>query len=161
MVVAPLLFVNGVMVWLLLSVRAPEPWIWLAILVGYVPLFATFAASQQSVRSSESARRELWSIWIGHAVGSLACLISLRVLFHPDYDRAIAVFYPCWAVISSVALFAKSGNFWPAYRWIGAAWSAIAVLLAFVPTVSPIAFGAFAALTCIIIAHGDREFRDA
>jgi hypothetical protein len=160
MVVAPLLFANGLIVWLLLRLQVAEPWIWLAIFAGYVPLFATFAASQQLHRSSESARRELWSIWSGHAVGSLACFISLRVLFHPDFVRVLEVFYPCWAVISSVALFAKSGNFWPAYRWIGGAWSAIAVLLAFIPTVSPIAFGVFAALTCITIARGDREFWD-
>ena len=82
-------------------------------------------------------------------------------MFHADPYRAIAVFYPCWAVISSVALFAKSGNFWTAYRWIGVAWSVIAVLLAAIPTVSPIAFGFFAALTCIIIARGDREFWNA
>jgi len=161
MVVAPLLSANGVVVWLLLRVRAAEPWVWLAIFLGYVPLFATFGASQQSNRSSESARRELWSIWIGHAVGSLACLTSLRIMFHPDPYRSIAAFYSCWAVITSVAFFAKSGNFWTAYRWIGGAWSVVAVLLAFIPTVSPITFGVFAALTCIITALGDREFWDA
>ncbi len=161
MVVAPLLFANGAVVWLLLHVRASEPWVWLAIFLGYVPLFATFGASQQSNRSSESARRELWSIWIGHAVGSLACLTSLRILFHPDPYRSIATFYPCWAVITSVAFFAKGGNFWTVYRWIGGAWSVVAVLLAFMPTFSPIAFGVFAALTCIMTALGDREFWDA
>lgn len=160
MVVAPLLLASGVIVWFLLRVQASEPWLWLAIFLAYVPLFSTFAASQASIRSSESARRELWSIWTGHAIGSLACLISLRVLFHPDHERAIAVFYPCWAVISSVALFAKSGNFWAFYRWIATAWAIIAVLLAWVPSVSPITFGGFAALTCIIIARGDREFRE-
>ena len=158
MVVAPLLFANGAVVWLLLRLRTSEPWIWLAIFVGYVPLFATFVASQQSNRSSESARRELWSMWIGHAVGSLACFTSLRIIFHPDLYRSIAVFYPCWAVITSVVFFAKSGNFWTAYRWIAGAWSVIAVLLAFMPSVSPIAFGVFAAVTCIITAFGDREF---
>lgn len=158
MVVAPLLLASGVFVWFLLRVQVAEPWIWLAIFAGYVPLFATFAASQQLHRSSESARRELWSIWSGHAFGSLACFISLRILFHSDFVRVTEVFYPCWAVISSVALFAKSGNFWPAYRWIGAAWAAIAVLLALISTVGPIAFGVFAALTCITIARGDREF---
>jgi serine/threonine protein kinase len=161
MVVAPLLFANGAIVWLLERRDAVEPWIWLAIFFGYVPLFATFSASQQLNRSSESARRELWSIWSGHAVGSLACFICLRTMFHSDPHRVIEVFYPCWAVISSVAFFAKSGNFWPAYRWIGVGWSAIAVLLAIIPTVSPIAFGMFSALTCIIIAQGDREFRGA
>ena len=161
MVVAPLLFANGAVVWLLLRVRAPEPWVWLAIFFGYAPLFATFVASQQSSRSSDSARRELWAIWIGHAVGSLACLISLRAMLHPDFVRSIAAFYPCWAAMSSVAFFAKSGNFWPAYRWIGAAWSVIGVLLSLIPTVSSIAFGVFAALTCIMIARGDGEFWDA
>ena len=160
MVVAPLLFANGAIVWLLLRVRASEPWIWLAIFVGYVPLFATFVASQQSNRSSESARRELWSIWIGHAVGALACLTSLRIMCHPDLYRSIAVFYPCWAVITSVVFFAKSGNFWTAYRWIAGAWAVSAVLLAAIPTVSPIAFGVFAALTCILVARGDREFSE-
>lgn len=161
MVVAPLLFAIGAVVWLLLRVRASEPWVWLAIFLGYVPLFATFAASQQTNRSSATARRELWSIWIGHAVGSLACLTSLRIMFHPDPYRSIAAFYPCWAIITSVAFFAKSGNFWTVYRWIGGAWSVVAVLLAFIPTVSPIAFGVVAALTCIITALGDREFWDA
>ncbi len=160
-VVAPLLFANGAVVWLLLRARASEPWVWLAIFLGYVPLFGTFVASQQTNCSSESARRELWSIWIGHAVGSLACLTSLRIMCHPDSYRSIAAFYPCWAVISSVAFFAKSSNFWTAYRWIGGAWSVIAVLLALIPTVSPIAFGVFAALTCILVARGDREFSEA
>lgn len=100
-------------------------------------------------------------MWIGHAVGSLACLTSLRIMFHPDPYRSIAVFYPCWAVITSVVFFAKSGNFWTAYRWIAGAWSVSAVLLAVIPSVSPIAFGVFAALTCIITALGDREFWDA
>lgn len=161
MVVAPLLFANGAVVLLLLRLHASEPWVWLAIFVGYIPLFATFGASQQFNRASESARRGLWSIWIGHAVASLACLTSLRIMFHPDPYRAIEVFYPCWAVISSVALFAKSGNFWTAYRWIGAAWSMIALLLAAIPTLSPLAFGFFAAITCISIARGDREFWNA
>ena len=160
MVVAPLLCVNGAVIWLLLHRGAAEPWVWLAIFAGYVPLFATFAASQQLHRSSEAARRDLWSVWIGHAVGSFACLISLRTMFHPDVGRSVAAFYSCWSVITSVAFFAKSGNFWPAYRWIGAAWSLVAVLLAFIPTVSSIAFGIFAGLTCIIIARGDRELLD-
>lgn len=82
-------------------------------------------------------------------------------MFHPDPYRSIAAFYPCWAIITSVAFFAKSGNFWTVYRWIGGAWSVVAVLLAFIPTVSPIAFGVVAALTCIITALGDREFWDA
>jgi hypothetical protein len=68
----------------------------------------------------------------------------------------IPAFYGVWAAITSVVLFAKSGNFWTAYRWIGIAWSGIAVSMAFIPEMSPILFGCAAAITCIVIARGDQ-----
>jgi hypothetical protein len=70
----------------------------------------------------------------------------------------ISAFYCAWAAITSVVLFAKSGNFWKAYRWIGIAWSGIAVSMALMPEISPIQFGCAAAMTCIVIARGDKAF---
>ena len=70
----------------------------------------------------------------------------------------IPAFYCAWAAITSVVLFAKSGNFWTGYRWIGIGWSGIAVSMALVPEISPILFGCAAAMTCIVIARGDNAF---
>lgn len=159
MIVAPVLLFTGIAVSWLLSIDAPEFGIWLVIFGGYAPLFATFIVSQRGGHTAQQARRELWSIWVGHLSSTFACAMSLRILCHPDVDRAMSLFYPCWAAISSVAFFAKSGNFWTTYRWIGMFWSFAAVLLAVVPF-APILFGIFAAATCVLIAMCDRSFLD-
>lgn len=158
MVVAPVVFFSSLAVGWLLSVRSHEAWVWLIMFSGYVPLFATFLASQQLHRAADAARRELWSVWLGHLVGSLACMACLRILFHPDFERTVTVFYPCWAALSAVVFFAKSGNFWFAYRWIGTFWAFAAVILAFTGSYSPLFLGVFAAVTCVVIARGDHEF---
>lgn len=156
MIVAPCLLISNLIVWKLLREQAAEFWIWSIIFAGYVPLFAVFFRSQRIHFVSDSARRELWSIWIGHAIGAAASMISLRLLLAQDLSRMIPAFYGVWAAITSVVLFAKSGNFWTAYRWIGIAWSGIAVSMALMPEKSPILFGCAAAITCIVIARGDQ-----
>ena len=158
MIVAPCLLISNLTVWTLMREQAAEFWIWSIIFAGYAPLFAVFFRSQRIHLSSDSARRELWSIWIGHAVGAAACMISLRILLAQDLSRMIPAFYCAWAAITSVVLFAKSGNFWTGYRWIGIGWSGIAVSMALVPEISPILFGCAAAMTCIVIARGDNAF---
>ena len=158
MIVAPWLLISNVIVWTLLHEQAAEFWIWSIIFTGYAPLFVVFFMSQRIHLASDSARRELWSIWIGHAVGAVACMISLRILLAHDLSRMIPAFYCAWAAITSVVLFAKSGNFWTGYRWIGIAWSSIAVSMALMPAISPILFGCAAAMTCIVIARGDNAF---
>ena len=157
MVVAPALFMSGIAIWWLMKIDAPEPFVWLAIFSGYVPLFGTFFASLRMDPNSARARRELWSIWIGHLVSTFFCLLVLRILCHPDFEKTIEFSYPCWACISSLAFFAKSGNFWSAYRWIGSFWALAAVVLTVTPSPS-IVYGASAALTCIVIALSDPSF---
>ncbi len=160
MVVAPTLLLSGTLVWWLRSMNASEQWVWLIIFGGYAPLFATFFASQQISRATQQARRELWSIWVGHFASAVAVAISLRILCNPDVEQTYAIFYPCWAAISTLAFFAKSGNFWSVYRWIGMFWSLAAVLLAVAVSLAPVLFGIFGALTCILTSKGDRSFRD-
>ena len=157
MVVAPVLLLSGIAVWWLLQIGASEGWIWLTIFSGYGPLFATFLASHRMDPTAVQARRELWSIWIGHLVSTFVCLVAMRILCHPDFEKTLEFSYPCWACISSLVFFAKSGNFWSAYRWIGAFWAVAAILLAITPY-APILFSAFAALTCVVIAKGDSAF---
>jgi len=157
MVVAPALFISGVAIWWLMKIDASEPWVWLAIFSGYVPLFGTFFASHRLDPTATRARRELWSIWIGHLVSTFFCLLVIRILCHPDFAKTIEFSYPCWACISSLAFFAKSGNFWSAYRWVGSFWALAAVLLTVTPGAS-IVYGAFAALTCVVIALSDPSF---
>ncbi len=157
MVIAPIILLSGIGVWGLRQIEAHEGWTWLLIFAGYGPLFATFLASGRGTRAGQQARRELWSIWTGHLVSTFVCMVALRILCNPDFGLTLAFFYPCWAAISSLVFFAKSGNFWSAYRWVGVFWSLVAVLLAFTPSPS-IVFSVFAALTCVVIAKGDRSF---
>ncbi len=158
-VVAPGLALGGLSVWLLQG-GEHEIAIWIAMFVGYVPLYAALWASQRVHRDSERARRELWSIWLGHGVASVASMTAIRIQNEGDLSRSIAQFYPTCAAISSIAFFAKSGNFWFGYRWIGVAWAAAAIVLAIANPFSPVLFGIFAAITCIAIALGDSAFAD-
>lgn len=161
MIVAPWMILSNVVVWLLLREKAAESLIWTVILSNYAPLFVAFFRGQKRNLESHSARRELWSIWIGHSFGSLAGLIGLRIHLGANPSQTLPAFYCLWAAISAVALFAKSGNFWAAYRWIGIGWCAIAVAIALMPGMSSILFGFSAALTCIVIARGDKAFAEA
>lgn len=158
-VLAPLLALSGGAVWWLRNIGASESWLWFAALIGYAPVFYTIVASQQSGHESDRARRELWSHWTGHAVGSIGCLIALRIALHPDRLRALELFYPCWAAISAVTFFAKSGNFWAGYRRVGFLWTGLAPVLAFASDISPVLFGVCAAATCVAIALGDSAFQ--
>ena len=158
MIVAPWMIVSNFVVWFLVRENAVEAWIWGLILSNYAPLFFVFFVGQKRNLESHSARRELWSIWIGHAFGSVAGLIGLRIHLGGNPGQTLPAFYCSWAAISVVALFAKSGNFWTAYRWIGICWSVIAIAIALMPGISPILFGCSAAMTCIAIARGDKAF---
>ncbi|MCS7469197.1 serine/threonine protein kinase [Stieleria sp. ICT_E10.1] len=157
MVIAPVLLLSGIGVWWLLQTEAHEGWIWLLVFAGYGPLFATFLASGRVSRAGQQARRELWSIWTGHLIGTFVCMVALRILCHPDFGRTLEFFYPCWAAISSLVFFAKSGNFWAFYRWIAVGWAIVAVLLTVI-SYPPITFSVFAAITCVVIAKGDSAF---
>ncbi len=157
-VVAPVLVMSGLLAWWLISKSVAEVWIWSTIFGGYFPLFGSFQLSQQKTRIAHSAQRELWSVWLGHCIGSISCAASLRIACAHDATQALLMFYPCWAAISAVVFFAKSGNFWTMYRWIGTFWGGLAVAIALLPTVGPIIFGVSAGLTCAIIAWGDDAF---
>ncbi len=159
-VVAPVLVMSGVAVQWLLYLEAAKFWMWFVVFGGYVPLFATFLASQEIHQRSQQARRELWSIWIGHLCASFAGMIVLHILCQPEGDRISEFFYPFWALISSLLFFSKSGNFWFGYRWLGVAWSVVAIWLSLMPAWAPILFGVLAATTCFVTATMDRSFVD-
>ena len=159
-VVAPGLAISGLSVWLLQDHRENEIPIWIAIFISYVPLYIALWTSQRIHRESERARREIWSIWLGHGIASVASLTAIRIQNADELARSIAQFYPTCAAISSVSFFAKSGNFWFGYRWIGAAWAVAAIALAIANPHGPILFGFFAFLTCIVVAKCDSAFAD-
>ncbi len=71
-VVAPVLLLSGLLVQVLLAMKAAEYWIWLVVFAGYVPLFATFLASQRMGHGAWQAHRELWSIWAGHLCATIS-----------------------------------------------------------------------------------------
>jgi serine/threonine-protein kinase len=161
MIVAPWMIASSIIVWFMLRENAGEVWIWSMILSNYAPLFVAFFIGQKRNRESHTARRELWSIWIGHAFGTVAGLIGLRIHLGANPGQTVPAFYCLWAAISAVALFAKSGNFWAAYRWIGICWCVVAIAIVLMPGSSSILFGCCAALTCLVIARGDKAFAEA
>jgi hypothetical protein len=108
--VAPALLVSGLVPWWLRQANAPEAWIWGSLLSPYVPQFFAFAWNRVHAIKDVWAQREMWSMWMGHMIGSLSCLISLRLLCHPDVDFAFAMTYPMLAGPSSAVFIATSGN---------------------------------------------------
>jgi hypothetical protein len=102
----------------------------------------------------------LWSIWAGHLCVTITVLIALHVLCQSEVDRVYKLFYPFWAAIACQVFFAKGGSFWVGYRWLGIAWSLIAIFLTLTDW-APLMFGVFAAITCIVIATMDRPVVDA
>jgi hypothetical protein len=159
-VIAPMLLLSGLLVQSLLAIKAAEFWILLVLFAGYGPLFASFLANQRSAHGAWQAHRELWSIWAGHLCVTIAALIALHVLCQSEVDRVYEMFYPFWAAIACQVFFAKGGSFWVGYRWLGVAWSLIAIFLTLTDW-APLMFGVFAAITCIIIATMDRPLVDA
>ena len=157
MVAAPGLAASGFGVWGLSQIDSPEILVWIAIFIAYVPLFAVFYLAQTYGGESHRARRELWSIWLGHFVGALVCMIALRIR-NAEMQDVLSQFYPCVAAISSVVFFSKSGNFSNLYIPIGALWALSAIGLSFVPNHGSIYFGALAAITCMLVFIGDRAF---
>ena len=159
-VVAPVLLVSCWFVQLLLAWEVSEYWIWLVAFTGYAALFSAFLASRAGSLGAQLAHRELWSIWGGHFCASITGMIALHFLCQPDVNLLFKHFYPYLAAISSLVFFAKSGNFWAGYRWMGIGWSIIAVLLALTEW-APVLFGIAAATTCILIAGLDRAFLES
>lgn len=159
-VIAPMLLLSGLLVQTLLATKAAEFWILLVLFAGYGPLFASFLANQRSAHGAWQAHRELWSIWAGHLFVTISVLIALHVLCQSEVDRIYELFYPFWAAIACQVFFAKGGSFWAGYRWLGIAWSLIAIFLTLTDW-APLMFGVFAAITCFIIATMDRPLADA
>lgn len=156
MVVAPVLMMSCLVVqWLIDRKMAPH-WIWLALFWGYAPLFATFWASKQTKSGALRAHRELWSIWLGHLCVSVSVAITLHLAFPTDRERVFELFFPIWAALSALVFFAKSGNFWGGYRWIGVTWSLFAIGLT-MTSWAPVFFGVGAVATCILLARVERS----
>lgn len=158
--VAPILLLSCLIVQWLIIEKMGSHWIWMALFSGYAPLFAAFWTSQRSESGARRAHRELWSIWLGHLCVSIAVAIVLHRSFPSDRERVFELFFPFWAALSALVFFAKSGNFWAGYRWIGVAWSLIAIGLATTPW-APVLFGLGAVVTCILLASADRASLDS
>lgn len=161
LIVAPSLLLGGLCVWWLQRNQVSEFILMAVLLSAYPPLFLVLHRLSRTADPQSPARRELWSIWIGHFVATVALLISLRLLARSEDPQWLFVFYPVWAGLSSIASFAKSGNFSTGYRWFGFAWSVLAVILATSGTMSPLIFGIAAAVTCLLITFADETLQSS
>lgn len=160
MIMAPTLLLSSLGVhWLLRSPTAS--WLaWPLLLSCYVPLFAVLKTTIRSGQGDSRANRELWSIWIGHCLAAIVSMILCQRLFPRSTEVAVLAYYPLFATLSALAFFAKSGNFWTGYRWIGLFWLSTALLMSLQLAWGPLLFGIAAAMTCVWIGRGDPELRD-
>lgn len=158
MIVAPAMVLAGLGVSWLQRLKAPDSLVALTILSSYPALFMVLARASRKDGPPDPAQRELWSIWTGHFAATVASLVSLKVLL--GTGAWLPLFYPMWAGHTSIAFFAKSGNFSVGYRWIGTVWAILAIVLALIPEAGPILFGFSAALTCLMITVGDESYHN-
>ncbi len=142
---ANLLFLVGltfamahVLAFFLLHYRGPEPLLWLVLFTPYAVLIGTHLTRPESSHSSVIlARRHLLSIWIGHGLACVCCLLAFRWL-NRDYVSAFLMAYPALNAMTGLVFFAMGAMFWGRHYFVGLAWLILAPIMALQPAWAPL-----------------------
>jgi serine/threonine protein kinase len=130
-----------VLVFWLLRLRGPESLIWGCLFGPYLALFAVFRRTQVlRLRTVGPAQRQLWSIWVGHFLASMAVLLAFR-LTTEDVYAAVTAGYPALAAMTGATFFAMGASYWARHYLFGLAWIFLAVGMAFAPFWAPLGTG--------------------
>jgi serine/threonine-protein kinase len=126
---AAFVLANNAAVFLLLRAGAAEGWVWGALLVSYVSLFALLARDRWAdCRRHNPARAHLWSIWAGHATACVAVFAACR-LAAGAVARGIETGYIGCAGVNALAFVVMGSLFAGRQYLLGLAWAAAAVVM--------------------------------
>ena len=138
-------------IFFLLRFGIGEPWIWLAMLSTYVPLFAIFWTNDShEFPSKKAAGRQLWSLWIGHAVLVSLAIVSVRAQI-AEISTALAVVYPILSACTATILMIMAATFWRYHLVLAFVWLGVALANVATPGWAPLEFGIAAAFSSLVI----------
>lgn len=127
-------------VYLCLKQQTSELIIWSLMFATHPLLFAMFWFTKTPNRSdSQTAQRELWTIWLGHLCITAIATFALRWR-SSDLLNAIEPAYVVFAAATGAALLCMSVNFWRYHFWLAVGWFLTAVAMIFVSEFAPLMF---------------------
>jgi serine/threonine-protein kinase len=137
---AAFVFCSNAAVYSLLRAGFKEIWVWLALFASYGPLFAILAREWWIGRTSKPARRLMWSVWIGHALASVAVFVAIRIAAGEDFARGIETGYIGAAGLNVLA-FMTMGSFLAGRQYLlGALWAVATVVMGLAPAYAPLLY---------------------
>jgi hypothetical protein len=143
---AAFVFCSNAAVYSLLRAGSKEIWVWLALFASYGPLFAILAREWWTGRTNKPARRLMWSVWIGHALASLAVFVAIRIAAGEDFARGIETGYIGAAGLNVLA-FMTMGSFLAGRQYLlGAVWAVAAVVMGLAPAYAPLLYAVLMAV---------------
>src|SRR6185295_15541446 len=98
-----------------------------------------------------AAARQLWSIWIGYLVGSLALYLVDYLMTAPGEAFYGLRAYPPMAVLASLAYFLLGSSYWGYCYLIGGLFLALAVAMTQWLSAAPLAFGMCWAASLVLV----------
>jgi serine/threonine-protein kinase len=153
MLLGALIFVTHLATSLLLVVGCPELLaFWLprtALLLATVPLFLHYRP-QKAIWPTNSVERLIWAVWVGYLLTFLSLFWVLRLLQHSHLQM-----YGPVTALSGLAWFTMGGHVWGGCYLIGAAFLALAPVMALLAGSiwSPFAFGLLWSAALLILGR--------
>ena len=127
--------------WIVLRNHAPVWWV-RGIQMAQFPLMAIpfWQFRAHRMLPSSASERSLWAIWVGYLMACMliAAVSSRLVGMEPLYDGFL---YPYWAVATGAAFFTMGSSYWGRCYLFGLAFFALAGVLTFLHSWSPLPFG--------------------
>jgi serine/threonine-protein kinase len=148
---AAFVFCSNAAVFTLLRAGFAEMWVWLALFASYGPLFGILVHEWWSGRTEKPARRLMWSVWIGHALASLAVFIAVRIAAGDDFVHGIETGYIGTAGLNVLAFMVMGGFFAGRQYLLGLVWAVTAVIMGLAPTYAPLLYAVVMAV-CTVVA---------
>jgi serine/threonine-protein kinase len=149
-------------VYVLLRSGAPEFWVWFAVFVSYVPLFAILTRDRWVNRGRHNpVRLHLWSLWSGHAAACIAVFTALRLTAGADYVHGIETGYVACSGLNALAFIIMGSIFVGRQYLLGVAWLIAALAMGMLPSAAPLIYAVLMALCSLVTGLQLNAFQKA
>jgi hypothetical protein len=172
---------GALLLWLAPVMFLPEIWVTVVVVRGSSPWLSPIAHAFRAVAflllvgrhrgwsllPRGAAERQLWAVWGGYLVACFALGLSNRLaLLSLDRSLALGVrmeprLYPSLAAMTALAFFTMAATFWGYCAVVGAAFLALAFVMAIDLTWAPLEFGATWAAVLLILGMRLRRLAQA